>query len=250
MSEKLGPQLVIEAMRSACEDMVRFTGEHSRPINAEYLFTVAVAKQIDKLNSYYGDPYRVYLEKKTKEFARDCIIPFKFGHPMKCGSSIFRRGMPKPAIDRNGRIDIAVYKEIPQSPYMGHQPICAIELKGFNPARCLVLKDLKRNLQFFNLVGNTGGSVLSSAIFAGLHSWSKTGDSATDDAKLRKLGERYKGWLSELGNAPCVDMTVHTHSVSKDLEGQIADEGEYQVLDTTSIHHFAGVVVEFRAKEI
>lgn len=239
---------VVAALRSACEDMVRFTGEHARPINAEYLLTVAVAKQIDKLNSYYGDPYKIYLEKKTKEFAKDCLLPVKCGNPMKCGSTKFRCGTP--IIDRNGRIDIAIYQDVPNNGYIGHQPICAIELKGFNPARSLVLKDLKRNFQYFKLSGDTGGSVLKSTIFAALHSWSKTGDEAKEEAKVKGLENKYISYLVDLGCNPDVEKCVSVHSVSKDLEGEVVEEGEYQVLDTDTIHHFAGVLVEFRAKEI
>ena len=239
---------VVSAMRKACEDMARFSGERARPINAEYLFTVAVARQVDKLNSYFGDPYRIYLEKKTKEFAKDCLVPVRFGRPMKRGSTTFRRGVPK--IERNGRIDVAIYQDVPNNGYMGHQPICAIELKGFNPVRSLVLKDLKRNLEYFNVTGSTGRSVLESTIFGALHSWSKTGSKSREEEKIIGIKERYTSWLSELPRNPDVEMSVCAYSVSEDFKGEVVNEGEYQVLNTDTIHHFVGVLVEFRAKEI
>lgn len=234
------------AMRSACEDMLRFCGEPARSINAEYLFTVAIAKQIDKLNCYYGDPYRIYLEKKVKEFSRDCLIPVKFGSPMRRASTKFRGRLPP--INGTERIDIAVYEDISNNGYMGHQPICAIEVKGFNPRRRLVLKDLKRNIRYFKISGETGGSILQAAIFASLHSWPKTGDLSAEDKKLNDLQQRYTRWLSELGQNPEVTAHISVHSVSKDLNGEVVDECDHQVLNTDTIHHFAGVIVEFRAK--
>ncbi len=244
MSSQIHDQ-VVAGMRSACEDMLRFSGEPARPINAEYLFTVAVAREIDKLNSYYGDPYRIYLEKSTKKFTRDCLLPIKFGNPMKRDSSIIRRAIPK--ID-NGRIDIAVYQEISKNGYLGYQPVCAIELKGFNPVRSLVLKDLKRNLRYFEVTGDTGGSVLTSTIFAALHCWDKTEDEYEENKKVEKIENLYRSWLSELCHSPSVDTLVKAHSISKDLEGEVVEEVEYQVLNTDTIHHFVGVTVEFRAK--
>lgn len=235
------------AMRGACEDMRRFSGESAKRINAEYLFTVAVAKQIDKLNFCYGEPYRIYLEMNTRGFSKDCLLPIKFGNPLKSGSAKFRRGIPK--IERNGRIDVAVYQEVPNSNYPGYQPICAIELKGFNPSRSSVVKDLKRNLVYFRFTGATGRSILKSAIFAGLHTWTKTGNLAAEERKLTELRKRYKSWLAEIGCSADVETYVRTQTISLDLQGEVEDEVDYQVLNTATIHHFAGVLVEFRAKE-
>lgn len=234
-------------MRSACDDMLRFSGEPARPLNAEYLFTVAVAKQLDRLNGYYGDPYRIYLEKSTKEFSRDCLLPIKFGHPIKRGSSIIRRNSPK---FNNGRIDIAVYEDVPNNGYMGHQPICAIELKGFNPARNLVIKDLKRNLKYFSVTGETGGSVLESTIFAALHCWNKTESESKEAKRAKDIENRYISWLSEIGHAASVDAHVKAHTISKELVGEVVDEGEYQALYADTIHHYVGVTVEFRVKKV
>lgn len=245
MSTQLYDQ-VIAAMRSACEDMLRFSGKPAQPINAEYLFTVAVAKQIDKLNGYYGDPYKIFLEKSVSEFAKDCLFPIKITRSsMKPGSSILRSKVPK--ID-NGRIDIAVYQDIPNNGYVGHQPICAIELKGFNPARLKVLEDLKRNLRYFRLTGETGHSVLTSTIFAAFYCWKKSGNESEENDKVENLKINYTSWLSELGPVPDIEIRVNTHSVRKDLKGTVVDEGEYQVLDTDTIHHFVGITVEFRPK--
>lgn len=96
---------LVKAMRRACDDMLRFSGEPAKRLNAEYLFTVAVAKELDGLNGYYGDPYRIYLEKSTRDFAKDCLYPVRYGNPLQRGSTKFRTGAPK--LSRSGRIDVA-----------------------------------------------------------------------------------------------------------------------------------------------
>lgn len=239
-------ETLVKAMKRACDDMLRFSGEPARQINAEYLFTVAVAKQLDGLNGYYGDPYRIYLEKNTRDFALDCLLPVRLGNPLQRRAYRFRKGVPN--ILRNGRIDVAVYEDIPNNGYLGPRPVCAIELKGFNPTRALVLKDLRRNLEYFSIKGNTGGSVLGSALFGALHSWSKVGTQSEEDVKSETLRSKYEGWLSELPMASNLRSAVTVHHVSQDLEGEVVDEGDYQVLNSDTIHNFVGIVVEFCAK--
>lgn len=239
---------LVKAMKRACDDMLRFSGEPAKRLNAEYLFTVAVAKELDRLNGYYGDPYRIYLEKKTRDFAKDCLYPVRFGNSLQRGSITRRTGVPK--LSRNGRVDVAVYEDVPNNGYLGHQPICAIELKGFNPARPLVLEDLRRILEFFAVEGNTGSSVLRTALFGALHSWSKVGTQSEEDAKAEGLRSKYEGWLSELPKIPNIRSTVTVHQIRQDLVGEVVDEGDYQVLNSDTIHNFVGIVVEFSADEI
>lgn len=239
---------LVKAMKRACEDMLRFSGEPAKRLNAEYLFTVAVAKEIDGLNGCYGDPYRIHLEKKTREFAKDCLLPVKFGNPLRWEKGVIRNETPK--ITRNGRIDIAVYEDISNNGYLGHQPICAIELKAFNPARALVLEDLKRNLEYFSIKGNTGNSVLGSTLFGALHAWPKVGTESEEDLKVENLRSTYGKWLSELAKTPNIRKTVTIHQISQDLMGEVIDNGAYQEINSDAIHNFVGVVVEFCANEI
>ncbi|MDC5821670.1 hypothetical protein OPW19_17800 [Vibrio europaeus] len=239
---------VFDATQSACEDMFRFSGERGKPINAEYLFTVAVAREIDKLNSFYGDPYKIFLEKSRKELSRDCLPPMKRGNPWQRGSTVFRER--KPAINTKERADIAVYENVVNSSHMTHQPICVIELKGFNPPRKLVIKDLKRNLEYFNITGKTGNSVIQSTLFSALYSYSKVKNEAEEIERKQYLEQQYNSWLSEVGNLSSLDVNVCAHTISSDYLGEIVDEAGVDVLDTSTIHHFMGIIVEFKAKKI
>lgn len=247
MSSQIRKQL-ISAMSCACDDMLRFSGDPARCLNAEYLFTVAVAKQIDKLNFDYGEPYQIYLEKKTRDFALDCLYPIRFGDPMRKDSGAIRKCFPK--INRNGRIDVAIYEDIPNNDYLGAQPVCAIELKGFNPTKNLVLKDLRRNLEFFSLTGSTGASVLSMALFGALHSWSNIDTECKQKQKHEALRGKYKGWLSQLPKNSNVHSVVTVHEIRKSLQGEVVEDGGYQVLDNDCRHNFAGIIVEFSAAKI
>ncbi|CAE6864510.1 hypothetical protein IQ288_05110 [Burkholderia sp. R-69980] len=234
-------QKIKAAMATACNDMLNFTDEPSRKFNAEYLLTVNVAKAIDELNGPPGDPYKIFIEKSTKGFARDCLKPVLFGKSMERGSSVFRKEFP--LINRNGRIDITVYYENNQSGYLGMQPLCAIELKGFDPSRKLVIADLKRNLEFHRVAGATGKSVLAFSFFSALHAFKKTSDELLAQADLDQTKRLYEKWISEVGDTGDHRFEVETFTVSKELVGRVVDEGDYEVLDTDARHHFVGVVV-------
>lgn len=239
---------VFDATKSACEDMFRFSGEKGKPINAEYLFTVAVAREIDKLNLFYGEPYKIFLEKSRKELSRDCLPPMKRGKPWQRGSTVFRERIP--AINTKERADIAVYENVINSSHMTHQPICVIELKGFNPPRKFVIKDLKRNLEYFNITGKTGNSVIQSALFSALYSYRKVKNEAEEIDRKQYLEQQYNSWLSEVGNLSSLDVNVCAHTISSDCLGEVIDEAGVDVLDTSTIHHFMGIIVEFKAKNI
>jgi hypothetical protein len=241
-------QQVKEAMLGACDDTLNFTDEPSAKFSAEYIFTVSVAKAVNRLNGPPGDPYKIFVEKSTKQFSLDCLPPVIFGHPFSKTrrSTTFRpQALTKKELGRiqNGRIDVAVYVDIPNNGYLGMQPLCAIEVKGFNPSRKLVLEDLKRNLAFFRIAGDT--SVLGFSIFAALHSYNRYADEEQIKKNEHETKLKYERWLSELGSTEGMEIGVETFTVRKEIVGRVLDEGEYKVLDTDARHHFVGVIIHF-----
>ena len=237
---------VKKAMLQACNDVLEFTDKADKKINAEYLFTVNVAKSVKELNSQPGDPYKIYLEKNTKHFAKDCLKPYIPGSPLVKGSSTFLKSTPK--IDRNGRIDVAIYADIPDDGYFGEQPLCAIELKGFSPKRNLVISDLKRNLEYFRVSGNTGDSVLNFALFASFIKYKKFENDDRISSNEIKAKSLYQNYLSELGNIDDIDVIIETFTVRKDTTGKVYDYLEYSEIDTKSKHHFIGIMICFKRK--
>jgi hypothetical protein len=240
---------VREAMSHAVSDMLNFTDEPSLVFSAEYLFTVNVAKAITTLNFSDGDPYKIFLEKNTKQFARDCLHPIISGDYYKRKPSVFRddNAVIESQIDRNGRIDVAVYIDEPNNGYLGNQPLCAIELKGFNPSRNVVIKDLKRNIMYFRISGKTGGSVLKFSLFAALHSQKKFGNKNNSNisGKLLEIEKMYNKWIAQVGISSDIKYKVNVFTVSEESVGRVIYGGEENVIDTNARHHFIGVVVSF-----
>lgn len=231
-----------KGMMQACRDMYSFCDKPQKEFNAEYLFTVATARAIDELNGAPADPYEIRIERSTKYLERDCLKPFikapgtSFRRP-----TLFRDKHQASTIKRNGRVDIAVYSDGYHNGYPGKMPLCLIELKGFNPPRHLVLDDLRRNLEFHRLRGVTGGSVLDLSFFAALHSRTPAREATSEQA----VKKQYEKWMMQLGEVSDLATQVQTFTVSKDVRGRLQEEVNEVVIDTTSRHHFIGVVVSF-----
>lgn len=245
MSPKIEIIAAIKAgMKQACADMYSFTDRPELAFNAEYLFTVATAKAIDTHNFLPAYAFEIRIEHCTRKFARDCLPLIKRGHPMVRGSTLLR-GKASPKIGRPGRIDIAIYYEPTHPPAFGRIPLCAIELKGFNPQRTLVLEDLQRNLQLMRVSGLTGSSVLGFTAFAALHSVSAPKDAHAAVAKENAIQKKYNAWMAGLGSRDDVIEVIETFTISWEPNGTVSEELDELVIDTSSRHHFIGVIVTF-----
>ena len=230
-----------QAMKSACEQSELFTGNKAATIGAEYVFTVAVAKAIAEHNGPPGDPYDIRVECDAATFMKDCVRPIMFAREGAAGKSrlIKRR---KPNLRRPGRVDVAVYVDEPNSGYFGAQPLCAIEVKGFNPAAHLVCEDLERNAGFLRTTGPTGDSVLEFAIFAALHSYKRYGAKHVLKNE-RRTKKKYDDYLARLGELTDIDISIDVTSISVEEAGTIIRGADYDELDTSSRHHFVGAIV-------
>lgn len=237
-------QAVQSGMSQACEDMASFCNQPERKFNAEYLFTVATARAISDLNGPPADPYHINIEHSTKTLQRDCLRPFLYRASSATGprSSIARHKHPIPSVSRNGRVDIAVYADIIPSNYLGEKPLCIIELKGFNPNKGVILEDVRRNLEFHRLSGATGPSVLEFSFFAALHA-STPEQSAV---ALEQKKKWYSALLKQLGDVNDFKLEVDTFTVSLDAEGRLEEELYETVLNSSTKHHYIGVVVGLR----
>jgi len=231
-------------MSNACEDMNNFCDQPERKFNAEYLFTVATARAISELNGPPADPYHIKIEQSTKLLQRDCLNPFLRQTKAKPqpGATIARHKHPIPNVSRNGRVDIAIYADIAPSSYLGEKPLCVIELKGFNPSKSLVLEDVRRNLEFHRLAGATGPSVLSFSFFAALHS----GAPELLEDSLSAQKKWYKDLLAQLGEIKDCALEIDTFTVSLDSEGRLEEELHETVINTSTKHHYIGVIVGLR----
>ena len=237
--------LIIEkiekAMEFACEQSELFTDAKANPIAAEYLFTVAVAASIAELNGPPGEPYVIRVERDVATFTADCMRPIKFERAVGFGKGrMIRRG--KPNVDRAGRVDVTVYMDRPNSGYLGVPPLCAVEVKGFNPNVDVVLADLRRNLTYLRVEGDTGASVLDFTVFAAFHSYNRLGDKdlVRNEQRVRK---KYEAYLAQLGDLSDIEREIRVKTVSVEQVGTVIQGVEYDELDTSSKHHFVGAIV-------
>lgn len=226
---------VISAMKIACDETFYFSEDETRPIDAEYLLTVNVAKQIAILNRGIGYPYKIYLEHPTKKFASYCV-PLMGKNSVTNRMAMGKRQNTK----RNGKIDVAVYRD---GTWHG-KPVCAIELKGFNPQRKVVIEDLKRNAEYFDLSCDSGSSQIAFTVFAALHSYKYVQNEESVTKNQNFLRTKYSKWLSELNSSNSYSANINIFTLSKCLsDDQEIPPGE-EYIDFES-HQFVGVMVTF-----
>ncbi|WP_314923827.1 hypothetical protein [Aeromonas piscicola] len=233
-------------MKRAYIDTLNFTGDPTQRFGAEYLFTVNVAKAIGELNVPHGEPYRIYIEKKTKDVAKNCLPILKKskgGGFLKKNGTIFRSNHPLPIIERNGRIDIAVYREKNNSEHFEHVPFCIIELKGFNPNRTLVVQDLKRNADLLRASGPTGASSIQMGVFSAAHQIKQFNTDAKIINETNKILSKYKSYYSEIGGENDLKIVTRKFLLSREMEGVITQEYDGTYVDTSTRHCFIGIIV-------
>jgi hypothetical protein len=227
---------VIEAMHAACDDALYFSDDLTQQIDAEYLLTVHVAKKIAELNTCFGEPFKIYLERQTRVFATDCILLFgEKSLSNRFGSAKIR--LPKNT-QRNGKIDVTIYHGT---------PLCAIELKGFTSKKAAIKKDLERNVEYFNLRCQTGRSLIKFTIFAGLESHPKTYTRADTQKNIARIRRKYENWLSEIK----IDLSIHVEILAFTIRDYIDEDCHPLVIGddfSDRRHHFVGVVVTFSSQ--
>lgn len=228
---------------SGCDNMLSFTDKPAERVNAEYLIVVSIAQSLTELLYSAGDPYRIWLEKSTKMFSEDCIPVIKsYDYRIK-KASLFRK--PYNCITRKGRIDIVIYDNRVIPGFMGDTPICAIEVKGFDPQKSAVISDLMRNLEYFSLIGNTGKSVVEFTLFTAMHHLKKTDNDGLQERK-EKIKNKYHKYISEIGIQSGLEYEIIVFDISHIPNGRVYDyEDGYEVIDTDCKHHHVGVIVRF-----
>lgn len=114
---------IIEGLRATIKDYILLKGldfenQWTKP---EYLATVNIAKSISKFNSYPAEKIIIAIEESTEDFSNKCVP--------EISKDIFNLSFNDFNTERNGKIDIAVYKND------GKTALCAIEVKNFNPTK-------------------------------------------------------------------------------------------------------------------
>ncbi|CAI2302480.1 hypothetical protein [Vibrio parahaemolyticus] len=237
-----------KGLKSALYDAHSFTESFSSITSAEYILTVNVAQQISKLGPKKGPALiTINVEMQTKKFASMCV-PLMKKTPISKPSKGFPRNKtvfrtPKNT-SRNGKIDIAVLKQ----GTLEDKPVCAIELKGFNPTKGLVIKDIERNLDYFSFTGQTGKSKIEFTEFCALYQFPKTMLQSKAQDDLDAIYNRYKGYVAGLHIPSFVECEIQTFSASSQLLTGTETQDEYEDVQH-DLHHHVGVIVIFRWKQ-
>lgn len=263
-------QLIENAMKTTLSDILRFTDNPTNGIQSKYLLMVNVAKEIGKLNKGNADPYTISLKQQTLKFARQCLPSIVQGNSnvqdneltgfqeMKARQERTRSLNFKQVntVHRIGKIDIAIYKKSVDIFFGKYQPVCAIEIKSFNPPDNKIIADLERNLFFLNLKGNTGETVLNYTFFAALH-WSKKINIEEDEKHKINLDRKYEKILAPFkSNNPYITVYKEILSLSKSVgnieikDVDVETDLITQSVDTSTRHHFMGAIIGFNKNKV
>lgn len=208
-------------------------------IKPEYLLSVKIAEQLALSKSNYF----IKLEEDTSIFAKSCVKSWNNGLVNDdCHNS-----------KRNGKIDIAVYSNKSNTGHSPKKPLFPIEIKNINPSKYNFLKDLERNIEFFNISDvNTGDSALELAYNVAIEEFKDIFKEYVPD-KIVSVKEKYTNWIQNSNLitydlffyvfAKCVDSPICSINDKPNLV-QGDDPSLYFSNDYTRI----GVIVEIYRK--
>lgn len=232
-------QALKKAMKTSCDDALTFSADETEHLGAEYLLTVNAAKEIAGLNTTHADPYKIAIEHSTKKFATYCTPVMAKQAANNC---IGHRTVLRTANNttRGGRIDIAVYL----TGGSFDDPLCAIEVKSFNPTKTSVMDDLARNAEYFSVSSPTGDSTLPFAVFIALESYRGVWSDANEASNIDKLKARYEGYIQSDAKLSSLDQKVDVFTIRR---GTLPDPADPHILqhglNGDEDYHFLGVIV-------
>lgn len=228
-----------DAMNESISDTFEFTFDEIHLMDAEYILTVNIAKSIRELNHFFGTPYRIFLEHRTKYFASSCTPIFDKNFALRCYDPESRISSQTDT-KRKGKIDIAIYTHDNSE----EKPLCPIEVKGFNPSKIEILKDLERNIEYFGIESTTGKSILPFSLYVALHMYRLPFTEEKKLANEKRIILRYKNYLNLIKTDVKLKHSVEVHTVS---EGRLPyeDIGEEGVciFESDQDYQFMGVIV-------
>lgn len=237
-------QEVTEKIKSAilqsCDDALCFSDDETHLIDAEYLLTINAAKSIQTLNVGFAYPYKISLECDTDVVSTACV-PL-FGKNSENGSMAKKLVVRKKLDTRRiGKVDIAVFNR-----KANDATLCAIELKGFNPGKKLVVDDLRRNAEYFSKRSNTGNSLISFTVFATLHSYRNSMSEKKKSANIEKIKKRYENYLESVKLAQGVNHEIDVFTIRGGTAPYPDDPFVIECgLQESDQYHFVGVMICF-----
>jgi hypothetical protein len=235
---------ILAGLFDACHTSFQMKNGDFTKISPEYLLTVLVARQIAENN----DNYILKLEESTCNFASSCVPQINANWETS----------KKHNVQRNGKIDIAVYKGKSNNNVLPYtEALCPIELKGINPYLPLVLEDINRNIDFFLIKDEkTGNSIIETSYFACIemakeHFYLEEIEDFKAKTKKKYLNLFDDNFIKKI-NHHNLKLEITVEKIMEDLnpKNQKFDtsEGGFEYDDMSNFHCYLGVVIELKKK--
>ncbi|EOG8332654.1 hypothetical protein PYR66_05625 [Klebsiella aerogenes] len=215
-------------------------------INTEYVATVSIGLALVESECFCYDDDKVIFEYPTGEFISATVPVLKRLEP----NNIFSKHIVRENANttRSGRIDIAIL----DSRSCFDIPKCAIEVKGDNPAKNLLISDIRRNFEYFKHTGPTGTSTLELALNCSFHSYNASTKknycitTQHKEDRIRTLKSKYKKYINALRHEipSGVSFKIDVFTATSFLLRPDAEQDEYE-LHMDNLHLTLGVIVIF-----
>lgn len=237
---------ILNGLKDACLTSFFFKDGDFTEIKPEYLLTTLVAKQF----AYQDSGLLIRLEEPTCEFATSCVKQINDEYHFS----------KRHNVSRNGKIDIAIYFSETQVGYLNRKKSnFPIELKGLNTNKCDFLKDIERNLEYFDIEDKvTGSSVLNRTFNASIEEAKKFLYKEEVENFIKAIKMKYENWFkpySETLKAKNLQLEITVIEIMSELHSKndtyVLTEGATEWDYLQDWHLYVGVVVEiYRKNEV
>ncbi|RZJ92490.1 MAG: hypothetical protein EOO20_01605 [Chryseobacterium sp.] len=235
MTRDLVVQKIFKGIKEAHFLSIELLDGDFTQLRPEYALTVTVAQAF--VDDFKKRDYLIKIEEPTKTFASSCvpqhtIKKLKFAGDHNSG--------------RNGKIDIALYKNKPTETSWFRPPaLCPIELKGVNPSVSEFHKDIARNIEYFLLTDQlTGKSELEMAFFGTAFYYPKMEYNSQIPIYKTKVKSKVEKWMKKFEAILTSNELTYTIEIEI-LASSLVDESD-SCIDSDIIadcHCFIGVVL-------
>lgn len=248
---------VMDGMKKSANVAHFMNFESGGMITTEYLATVTIGSALVDSGAFERGDDKVIFECSTKKFLSS-TVPFskKYYKGEKLIKTIVRKIFDT---SRPGRIDIAVMGNDSGFEY----PKCAIEVKGNKPAKALFIEDVKRNIEYFFHVDQTGVSRLELALNCSFESFNRElgkygkvvrSYAITFEDKKKYISETritYGKYVSEaLKGINGINSTIDVFSASEKLASSNTTQEEFLNIEDDIHLTLAILVVLERKKQV
>ena len=234
---------VKKGMILAAKDSILMNLYSGAKIGIEYLATVSIGQQLVNNEAWNCGEHELHFEYSTKKFISS-TVPLIKKMPRLPGQ-VFSRSIVRKLSNttRNGRVDIALL----QNRGGVNFPLCAIEVKGNNPTKKLLVNDLKRNLECMVYSAETGSSTLDLTLSCSFFSYVrdtycvKEQHEAEYSKKVRNIFEKKISVFRKTVPSN-ISLTVEVFTLSKLLAPNNAKQFEFSSIED-ELHLSLGVII-------